>query len=182
MEDYIKAKGWMNTYSGEIFYIFEPDIEKINIQDIAHALSMICRFNGHVKKFYSVAQHSVLVSHICSPKYALEGLMHDATESYCGDMIRPLKCFFPDFKKHELIIEQAIWKKFNLIKSKKMYDEVKRADDIALVTEARDLLPNAINLKLDHKALDKKIIPLSPGVAKKKFLQRFEELKDARKI
>src|ERR1700683_336889 len=82
---------WIVTFSGRRFYVLDPRPSDVRIEDIAHSLSLQCRFNGHVKNFYSVAQHSVLVSERCDPADALYGLLHDASEAYIGDMSAPLK-------------------------------------------------------------------------------------------
>ncbi len=81
----------MQTFSRTMFYPLDPHPEDVHIVDIAHALANICRFGGHAKRFYSVAQHSVLVSRIVEPEDALHGLMHDAAEAYVGDVVRPIK-------------------------------------------------------------------------------------------
>ena len=80
---------WMMTFTGIQFFIADPDPEAIRVVDVAHALSMICRFGGHVSEFYSVAQHSVLASEWCDPRLAAEVLIHDAAEAYVGDVIYP---------------------------------------------------------------------------------------------
>src|SRR5271165_7548492 len=82
---------WIQTYTGRVMYPLDPRPEEINIIDIAHALSNLCRFTGHVRTFYSVAEHSVRVSQHCDPKDALWGLLHDASEAYLADMSRPMK-------------------------------------------------------------------------------------------
>lgn len=83
---------WMQTYPGRVvFEPLNPRHDQLAIEDIAHALGMICRFGGHTVDYYSVAEHSVHVSHVCDPQEALAGLLHDAAEAYLGDMIRPMK-------------------------------------------------------------------------------------------
>lgn len=177
-----KRDGWISTYTGRRFYIFEPKEEDIDINDIARALSMLCRFNGHIKKFYSVAQHSVMVSHIVDAKYAMEGLLHDATESYVGDLIRPIKRFMPEFKDVENKLELAVAQRFGLDFASN-HDEIKKADNIALVTEARDLLTTQVIMdSFDEsiKALPKRIKAQKPELAEQRFLERYYELNGLR--
>ena len=92
---------WIQTVSGKKFPLLTPDTEAIDIQDIAHALSMICRFNGHCISFYSVAEHSVHVSRLVAPNLALWGLLHDAAEAYLGDVPTPLKGHLGGFRDRE---------------------------------------------------------------------------------
>lgn len=88
---------WIKTVTGRKFYPLDPRFQEVNIEDVAHALSMKVRFNGHVQRYYSVAQHSVHVSRILErwhPKrrdLAMWGLLHDAAEAYLADIPRPMK-------------------------------------------------------------------------------------------
>lgn len=82
---------WMQTYTGRRLFPMDPSPADVDIIDIAHALSMQCRYNGHVRRFMSVAEHCVLISENVPAQDALWGLLHDATEAYVGDMIRPLR-------------------------------------------------------------------------------------------
>src|SRR5690348_5556551 len=110
-------KAWIETYSGNRFHILDPRQDEINIVDIAHALSMMCRFTGHVRKFYSVAEHSVHVSRLVPAEDAFWGLVHDASESYIQDLNRPLKHFTPvgkTYEKIENVVMKAICKRFDL--------------------------------------------------------------------
>src|SRR5271170_7300011 len=84
-------RAWIQTYTGGVFHILDPQQNEIYIKDIAHALAMQCRFTGHVRKFYSIAEHCVLGSHIVPKKLALQFLLHDASEAYIADINRPLK-------------------------------------------------------------------------------------------
>lgn len=173
-----KKNAWIASVSGTKIDIFNPKPEDLNIGDIAHALSMLCRFNGHCPRFYSVAQHSVVVSYICDPKYAFAALMHDTPEAITGDIIKPLKVWLPDFAKIEKRIEKCFEKAFNIDSSKKCKSAVKLADNIALVTEARDLLKVKDGLcdYADVEPMKKKIIPLSQNKSFNLFLDRFFEL------
>jgi 5'-deoxynucleotidase YfbR-like HD superfamily hydrolase len=170
---------WMETYLGIRFYPTNPRHEDINIEDIAHALSQQCRYAGHVKSFYSVAEHSVRVSQIVPSEHALWGLMHDAAEAYLQDMIRPLKCVHPlgdEYRKleDELMLQIAL--KYGL--SWPMPPEIKHADNVLLFTEQRDLRLKYLYWQDSEKytPLPETIVPWSPDLAKYRFLKRFEEL------
>lgn len=165
---------WIATHTGKRYRPGNPRVEDIDIQDIAHALSLICRFNGHTKEFYSVAQHSVLVALQCSPENALEGLLHDAHEAYIGDVATPLKPFLPDFKQLDKINELAIRRKFGLPAEKS--PEVKLQDSRAAVTEKRDLLPNSPPWDIDIQPWEAKILPWSPYLSEMAFLAWFKIL------
>ena len=86
---------WIITYSGKKFYHLAPSAEMVDIVDIAHALSLTCRWTGHTRYHYSVAQHSWYFSYLVPKEFALSALLHDASEAYLGDMNRPLKHFTP---------------------------------------------------------------------------------------
>lgn len=170
---------WFITASGRKVHALDPQPDRINIHDIAHALSNVCRFGGQCRHFYSVAQHSVLVSEIVPPEDALWGLLHDATEAYIGDIIRPLKRELPDYKAIERLWECAIAVHFGL--PLELPPSVKRADHVVLATERRDLMPpeaqcNWIEDEQGFRALPQRIRPLSPEVARELFHDRFNEL------
>ncbi len=173
---------WFLTASGKQFYPLDAREEDICIEDIAHGLSNVCRFGGHCSEFYSVAQHSVLVSRLVPKELEFVGLLHDATEAYIGDMVRPLKYQIPQF----IEIEKALWKviarKFNLPETDpSSIHELKRADNIALMTERRDIL-----IHTDHEwgftrqgivaNPDIFIEPMRPEIARSAFMGRFREL------
>lgn len=175
-----KEDAWIQTYSGRRFYPTNPYVDAIVIQDIAHALSMQCRFSGHVKKFYSVAQHCVLVSYICDFEDALWGLLHDASEAYLVDVPSPLKRSgkFDAYITFEKQMQDAICKRFNL--DTKEPPSVKRADKLLLATEARDLMgPLHTDWVQPCEPLPFTITPLPPEEAKDLFMKRFFELTDS---
>lgn len=174
---YNPEDAWIQTYSGRRFTPTNPNPDAIVIQDIAHSLSMQCRFGGHTKSFYSVAQHCVLVSYICNFEDALWGLMHDATEAYLVDVPRPIKRsgLMDAYLGFEDKVQEAICKRFGLIGKEPA--SVKRADTILLATEARDLLPNLrTDWSIKETPLPFKINPLGPREAKDAFMKRFFEL------
>ena len=113
----MKKTDWIQTYSGIAFFPMEPDPELILLPDIAHALSNQCRFSGHVRKFYSVAQHCVEVANLLKvqpPHIQLAGLLHDASEAYLVDLPKPLKRKMPDYVTVEKGMMEAISKRFGL--------------------------------------------------------------------
>ena len=92
---------WIQTYTGRKFFPLTDEPGEIDLRDIAHSLALQCRFNGHCRQFYSVAEHSVRVSHILPDEEAAWGLLHDAAEAYVSDLPRPLKLTVPDFRAAE---------------------------------------------------------------------------------
>lgn len=165
------------TCGGHYFDFMKPEQCQVDIATIAHALAHICRFTGHVREFYSVAQHSVMVSYLVPPEHALAGLLHDAPEAFIGDVAAPLKQLLPDYKAIEKRVEAAVLGAFGL--PAKLPACVKHADLIMLATEQRDLMP-----AIDHtwttisgiEPLMMTIKPQTPKQAKVIFLQRFTEL------
>jgi hypothetical protein len=111
--------------------------EQINIWDIAHGLSMLCRFNGQVRQHYSVAQHSIRVAELVPMGDRLQALLHDATEAYLGDVITPLKNLIPEYRRLESTFWRAITTRFRIPED--MGAAVKAADQIALEEEASAL-------------------------------------------
>lgn len=139
----IEGDRWLQTVTGKPFFLFNPRPGDFDLEVIAHALSMQCRFNGHTKEFYSVAEHSVMVALIlgqwgCSHEVQATGLLHDAAEAYIGDCIRPLKQRLRGLKDIENRIEEALSTQFEL--PWPWPEGVKRADNYALTIERRDLL------------------------------------------
>lgn len=135
---------YLQTFTGKAFYPLDPRPEDICIEDIAHALTYLCRFGGHCKRFYSVAEHSWNVAesiHLAgySDALAFEGLMHDAAEAYVGDMVWPLKNSegLEAYKAIDDRIDLLIRQKYGL--PEKMSAVVKRYDLVMLSTEKRDL-------------------------------------------
>lgn len=136
--------GWMHTHTGRQFWPLDPRPEEIHVEDIAAALAKICRFGGHVRQFYSVAEHSIRVMELChdwgeSIETQVWALLHDATEAYLGDVIRPLKCQpeFLAYRSAEHYLQCMVCSRFGL--PHVMPDAIQRADAILLATEARDL-------------------------------------------
>lgn len=169
----IRQGNFIQTYSGVHFYPLDPRPEEILIEDIAHALSMQCRYAGHVNEFYSVAQHSVLVSHNVPKELALWGLLHDATEAYLVDIPRPIKPMLKGYAFIEDTLMREIAHKFYL-KGRKIPEEVKRVDAAILVDESKALISHpTTGWTLPEPALGIDIIPWSPKEAEQRFMHRF---------
>ena len=105
------------TYTKKMFDPLHPNAELIDIEDIAHALSMLCRANGHFKSFYSVAQHSIncmkeATARGYSDRIQLACLLHDASEAYLSDVTRPVKAELPRYKEIEAPLQETIWNKW----------------------------------------------------------------------
>lgn len=153
----IMAKDYLGTYNGSVFYPINADkLDDVNLESIAFALSTNSRFCGHTKKFWSVAQHSLLVSEIieksCNKEIAEAGLdinkaslialLHDASEAYLSDMCRPIKKFMSDYAKYETLVQNKIYKVFGINQHDidKYSKWIRFADDTALYTEAITLM------------------------------------------
>lgn len=132
MQDFIQPihkhqDGLINTFTGKLFDYNNIAADKICIEDIANALSNICRFGGHIKGHYSVAQHTLLVWHLCPQELKPAALLHDAAEAYVGDVVKPLKNILGEvYAKIEKEVELAIFTKYGVpfenLKLIKQYD------------------------------------------------------------
>ncbi len=189
---------WIQTWQGKRFRPLEPRIEDISWMDIGHALSQICRYTGHCKDFYSVAEHSVLVSRraeelankhptcdgIWKEYHALTcarwGLLHDASEAYLTDIAKPLKQqdAFAEYRVAEGVLQDMImeWARLDVREP----DEVTKADAELLATEASQIM----NPELEKDTWYFKYPPIKglkiqcwePKVAEQQFLRRAKEL------
>lgn len=164
------------TASGREFDFLNPQPEAISIFDIAYALSKICRFTGHTRQHYSVAQHSVLVSRLVLPEHALAALLHDAAEAYIGDVAAPLKRLLPDYQAIEARIEAAVLARFGV--AWPLPECIKRADLAALGAELRDLIPGGerVDLGIEKHRFSAPILHQTADLAAVEFLRRFDEL------
>jgi hypothetical protein len=189
---------WVQTYTGRAFDLLDPKPEQIDPLDIAHALSQLCRFTGHVRSFYSVAQHSCLVAEIAqdlcvmqlntpAPEVlALQALLHDAPEAYIGDVSTPLKRALrgegqlSEYDVIEARIAGVIAERFFDVSDGRAsawaLSMIKRADMIALATEHAALFdgppPRPWGFDLPQP-WPYKIEPWAPAKAQVQFLQAF---------
>ena len=178
---------YLQTVSGRWVNPFDPDPAQLDAGDIARALANQCRFGGHSRVFYSVAQHSVIVSQLVEERGGdvedvFAALMHDASEAYLGDMPHPLKHRSPlgaAFKQAEEHLEQAIRARFAI---KPDVPEIKKADRALLATERR-----AFSAETWHwpelegvEPLDFELTAWSPDKAADAFAKRYAELEARR--
>jgi hypothetical protein len=166
--------GWIITYTGRRIEPLNPDPAQIDPLDIAHSLAGQRRFTGHTDPWYNTAQHSVLVSTIVPEEDALWGLLHDAPEAYISDIARPVKRqpeFEPFYKAAEDTLMAAVCERFGL--PLQMPESVKKADDMLLRAEQRDLMPNDPS---DGPIYKETVEVWSSETSKTKFLQRYSEL------
>src|SRR3984957_18331875 len=124
---------YLSTYTGKKFFPYDPRPEQICIEDIAHGLSMLCRFAGQCRFFFSVAEHSIAVAHLLPANLKLEGLLHDASEAYLADLPRPVKVGLPEYNAIEAAVEEVIAQKFAL--AFPTPSQVKTADNALLRNE-----------------------------------------------
>lgn len=167
---------WIVTFSGGRFWPLDPRPEEIFIEDIAHHLSMQCRYAGAVRYFYSTAEHSVLLSEAVEPQYALAALLHDGGETYLPDMVRPTKRQFPAYTAAEERIREMIFAKYGL--PPELPDQVKEFDDRICSDEKAALMPD-IRWNNNPKPLGVRIQGLYPYNAEQLFLDRFTWLMGA---
>ena len=168
-------KDWIQTYTGRRVYPLDPRPRDFNIYDIAHALSLQCRFTGHVHEFYCVAQHSYLASLLCDPEDALWGLLHDASEAYLSDIARPVKKQMDFYLECEARLTEAIAKKFGL--KMPIPESVHKVDNRLLMTERRDLLIPVKGWQKYAEPYEARIEPWDAVKSEEAFLQRFTELR-----
>lgn len=159
-------------HSGQTVNLVDPDPDTILIEDIAHNLSKLCRFNGATDRFYSVAEHSLYVSELVGPVHAMAGLMHDAAEAYLGDVVTPLKQLLPAFVEIEARMEYTIACKFGL--PIVLHPVIKTADRRAYLKERSTLISAPMH---DLEGLT---IPTTPlpghGNIRDMFLRRYKHL------
>src|SRR3954453_16679458 len=174
---------YLQTVSGRFGNPFDPDPEQLDARDIARGLPNLSRFGGHTRAFYSVAQHSVIVSELVEARGgdaedAFAALMHDATEAYLGDMPHPIKHRSPlgaAFKAAEDHLEAAIRDRFAI---RADVPEIKRVDRALLATERRAFSTEDWHWpELDGvEPLELELSAWSPDEASAAFARRYAEL------
>ena len=166
---------WITTYTGKKFHYLNPQREEVDIRDIAHALALTCRFGGHCRGYYSVAEHSIRVANIVPNHYKLHALLHDAGEAYVPDIPRPIKYDYPVMKE----LDESITQSVIAILGNQWYSptDVKYADGVLLATEARDLMHNTNDWGELPPPLKEHIQPMGWHEAEIEFLNYYEVLR-----
>lgn len=166
---------WIQTYTGRRIDPLDPDPEALVIEDVAHALSHLCRFNGHCRVFYSVAEHSVRVARAVPAEDARWGLLHDASEAYLADVPRPVKRRLPNYEELEERFMAVVAARFGL--PWPMPEAVKHFDTVLLATEARDVMgTDATTWGIAEAPLPEVIAPWSAPEAEAAFLAAWSQL------
>ena len=181
------AGPYLQTVSGRWVNPFDPDPEQLDAGDIARALANQCRFGGHSRVFYSVAQPCVIVSRVVEERGGdvedvFAALMHDAGEAYLGDMPHPIKhrsALGAAFRDAEGRLEQAIRDRFKI---KSDVPEVKIVDRSLLATERRAFSAEAWHWPEleDVEPLDLELTAWTPDQAADEFARRYAELEARR--
>ena len=180
-----KTTDWIETYTNKKFYPLEPDMELICIEDIAHALAHICRFNGHTKRFYSVGEHSLSCLGLArrmglSYSDRLAALMHDASEAYLADIPRPIKRGMHAYSAWEHTLQKMICEKWGI--QYPFSDAIHKIDNIMLATERRDLFisPNHWPSLTEDPSYDINVesgYNMDPATVKQSFIEEFYNLR-----
>lgn len=171
----VRIGDYLTTFSGKQFWPLDPRPEDIDPVDIAHSLSMQCRYAGHCQKFYSVAEHCVHLSNLVKPENALWALLHDASEAYLIDVPRPIKRYLNGYVELEAEVMKAICHYFEL--EIEMPLEVKNADFRILSDEGvQNMGAVHPNWADPSNAFGFQLAYWAPNEARYHFLMRLREL------
>lgn len=166
---------WIQTYSGRAFWPLDPRAEDVDIVDIAHALAQQCRYAGHCLRFYSVAEHCVLLSRAVPADIAMAALLHDSAEAYLVDVPRPVKRALRDYADIEAVLMDVIGRKFGVVSDLKrvgdydhriLTDEMRQNMAAPPMPWASEAEPLGVTLRF-----------WGPREAKAQFLTRYDEIR-----
>lgn len=166
------SNGLIQTASGLMVNPLNPDPDTLTLPDIAHALSHICRFTGHVSRFYSVAEHSVRVARLVPPEDRLAALLHDATEAYLCDIPSPIKPLLVGYAEAEDRLARVIADKWGV--TYPWPESVKEADRIMLHSEARVLMGDP-EWARGHEVVEMGMVGWEPWYARITWLEMVGE-------
>jgi uncharacterized protein len=167
---------WIALRSGGRFWPLDPRPDEIEINDIAHALGMTCRYAGHGFTFYSVAEHCCLLHDVIEPEFKLAALLHDGEEYAMPDMVRPLKRHFPEYVRAGDHLRAMIFEKYGLPPG--LPPRVVEFDDRICADEKAQNLPD-IPWNHNPEPLGVKLRYWTPGQAALEFLKRFHQHRPA---
>ncbi len=174
-----RSGNFMQTATGRKFWPLSPRPEEVFIEDIAHSLSLQCRYAGHCVRFYSVAEHSVLIArHLAAkraPEVALWGLLHDASEAYLVDVPRPVKPYLTGYKAAEAKVMAAVCERFGMPLD--MPPEVHEADERIIADELVNLVPMDWHARYTGRELGVRLRYWTPDKAREEFLATFDALR-----
>lgn len=176
---------WIQTVTGRQFNLLEPRPEQVAIEDIAHALSNLCRYAGQTKRFYSVGQHSLLVADTLAVQYPheplleLRGLLHDGSEAYIIDIPRPLKVHLPGYAPFEARAQRVVYQAFGLpFDDQEAEEQVHEADRYVVAIEAHSFMGDVSAWNIPAYT-GKLLESWPPEMAKQRFLDRFLDIRRA---
>lgn len=175
----------ISTYGGKYFDPENPHLTDVDIKDIAHALSLITRANGHFEEFFSVGSHSIncaleSLARENHPEVSLACLLHDSAEAYIGDMTRPLKIRFPRFKEIEVALQTVIFQKYVGVKSfpPPYWNEVIDIDNSMLFYEFKEFHPTFnVKKEVSEIHIDIRQMKKDNAIVEREFLSLFYKLK-----
>jgi len=176
--DGVRAGNWMQTYTGRQFWPLDPRAGEVHVIDIAHALANACRFGGHCEQFYSVAEHSVLVSLVVPQRLALAALLHDASEAYVVDIPRPIKPYLAGYKEIEAQVQAAVHERFGIGPLDNSDQQaIKDADNAVLLAEADQIMKDhPAPWSVPGEPAKVRVTCWVPDRAKELFLARWAEI------
>lgn len=167
--DVKKLDGCINTFTRKKVNLLDPSPEQIDIQDIAKGLAYKAHFSGQTPFYFSIAQHSCLVCDLIPRQYTeanpiilMEALLHDGSEAYIGDMVKPLKVHLPDFQRIETKLQQVVFEAFGLTGEYKKF------------IKTYDIQSQNIEYQCFYRDSDFNLKPLSPDESYFEFLRRYE--------
>lgn len=167
---------WMQAYPARRFWPLDPRAGEVSIESIAHSLAMQCRYGGHCLRFYSVAEHCVLLARWVEPRWALWALLHDASEAYLVDVPRPVKAGLEGYKRIEAVVMDAVVKRFNLLPFR-IPIAVHEADmRITTDEHQQNMAPGLVWGTDELEPLGVKLQFWSPDEAERQFLAEFEAI------
>jgi len=174
---------FIQTFTGKEFHFLRPTADMVDIRDVAHSLALKCRFNGHCKRFYSVAEHCCILSDYVinvlklGPREALHILMHDAAETYTPDMPSPMKHVLWCFQRLERIIEFVVMPALGV--PVLLPAHLKKLDHDIIVDEKQELMNTSVSMwegYEDTQPLGISFPEWGPEEAEAEFMKRYEKL------